>query len=127
MPGPSGASGLVPLEEMVFDVDGRTFQYDKVMILDELTKHTDLNKRAVRICRPAQPGEGHEGRIKVQFLHSSIFTYARSSNLFELTLERREALSEADQKDLALYEHTQRSCLGVDLVTGGRVYSTRGV
>tara|TARA_X000001036_G_scaffold394634_1_gene395096 strand:- start:525 stop:935 length:411 start_codon:yes stop_codon:yes gene_type:complete len=126
MPPSSSSPPLVPLEEMLFEMGGRTFQYDKVMVLDELTRCTDLNNRAVRICRPPMPGEGHKGRIKVQFLVGGVSTFPKPENLFELTPERREALPEADKTDVALYEHTQKSCLGVDMVTGGRVYSTRG-
>lgn len=117
---------IVPLDQMLFDVGGRTFQYDKVMVLDELARCTDLNNRAVRVCRKALPDEGHQGRVKVQFLVGGVFTFAQPKNLFELTPERREALPDADRQDVALYEHTQKSCLGVDVELGGRVYSTRG-
>ena len=116
---------LVPVEELVFEVGGRTFHYDKLMVLDELTRCTDLNNRAVRVCRPSMPNEGHEGRVKVQFLVGGVFTFARPEKLFELTPERRGALSDSDRNDVALYEHTQKSCLGVDMAVGGRVYSTR--
>ena len=117
---------IVPLDQMVFEMSGRTFQYDKVMVLDELTRCIDLNNRAVRVCRKALPNEGHEGRVKVQFLVGAVCTFARPENLFELTPERREALPDADRQDVALYEYTQKSCLGVDTDIGGRVYSTRG-
>ena len=117
---------IVPLDQMLFDVGGRTFQYDKLMVLDELTRCTDLNNRAVRVCRKAMPDEGHKGRVKVQFLVGAVCTFARPENLFELTPERREALPDADRQDVALYEHTQKSCLGVDMDLGGRVYDTRG-
>lgn len=127
-PAPLGSDGkpLTPLEDLTFTMEGRTFQFDKAMILDGLKKHADLNGRAVRVCRPAEAEEGHKGRIKVQFLHSSVFTFARPSNLFTLTDERRAALSANDQDGLALYEHSQKSCLGVDMALGARVYSTRG-
>ena len=127
-PTPLGSDGkpLTPLADLTFSMEGRTFQFDKAMILDGLKKHADLNGRAVRVCRPAKAEEGHKGRIKVQFLHSSVFTFARPSNLFALTDERRAALSANDQDGLALYERSQKNCLGVDMSIGGLVYSTRG-
>jgi hypothetical protein len=118
-------SNLTPLEELIFTAGGRTFQYDKAMVLDGLSKHADLNNRAVRVCRPPMPDEGHAGRVKIQFLVSAVNTFAKPENLFELTDERRAALSEDDRVDLLKYEHTQKSCLGVDLTRGMRVYSAR--
>ena len=118
-------ANLTPLEALTFTAGGHTFQYDKVMVLDGLSKHADLNNRAVRVCRPPMPEEGHKGRVKVQFLVSAVNTFAKPENLFELTDERRAALTEEDRVDLLKYEHTQKRCLGVDMTKGMRVYSTR--
>ena len=74
---------------------------------------------------PAQPGEGHDGRVKVQLLIGEIFTYSKPSNLFEVTPERRAGLSDKEKASLALYEKCNEKCLGVDFAAGGRVYSTR--
>ena len=124
---PLGSDGkpLTPLSELKFVMEGRTFQYDLPMLMDGLKKHDDLNNRVVRVCRPAQPGEGHDGRAKVQLLIGEIFIFAKASNLFELTPERRAGLSDREKSSLALYEKCNEKCLGVDFALGGRVYSTR--
>ena len=70
----SDGKPLTPLSELKFTMEGRTFQYDSPMVFDGLTKHKELNNRVVRVCRPAQPGEGHDGRVKVQLLIGEIFT-----------------------------------------------------
>ncbi len=124
---PLGSDGkpLTPLSELKFVMEGFMFQYDSPMLLEGLKKHDDLNNRVVRVCRPAKPDEGHEGRVKVQLLIGEIFTFAKPSNLFELTPERRAGLSNKEKASLALYEKSNEKCLGVDLVLGARVYSTR--
>lgn len=124
---PLGSDGkpLTPLSELKFVMEGRTFQHDAPMLFEGLKTHRELNNRVVRICRPAQLGEGHDGRVKVQLLIGEIFTYSKPSNLFEVTPERRAGLSDKEKASLALYEKCNEKCLGVDFALGGRVYSAR--
>lgn len=124
---PLGIDGkpLTPLSELKFVMEGHTFQHDAPMVFDGLKTHRELNNRVVRVCRPAQSGEGHDGRVKVQLLISEVFTFSKPSNLFEVTPERRAGLSQKEKASLALYEKASENCLGVDFAAGGRVYSAR--
>ncbi len=124
---PLGMDGkpLVPVTELVVEANGRTFHYNEVCILDGLSKHPELNDRAVRICRGSLPNEGHDGRIKVQFIVGEVETFAKPENVFKLTFNRRARLSDSDKAGVALYEEMEKKCLGVDMKMGGPVYSTR--
>ena len=115
---------LRPVSSLTYRCGDKQVHYDQVWILDRLVESCHLNRRAVRVCRPPMPGEGHEGRVLVQCLIDGLKVFVKGDNLCEATGDERRLLSAEERASLELFDIANRGRVGVDQRTGGVLFTS---
>ena len=105
--------GLMPLSTLEYELDGKTFRYDDLVVIVGLMKDTRWNNRLARICRPgtekdATDGKNHAGRWKVQIMVKmpkdwTEYIFVRSLNL-EAYDESKHQLTDAEHQDMLMFK-----------------------
>jgi hypothetical protein len=117
-------SSFCQASELTHWCGDKLVHYDQVWILDGLIRSPNLNRRAVRICRPAAAGEGHSGRVLVECLIDSLRVFVKGANLCAATEDERRLLSKDEQTSLQMFDFANQNRIGVDTSTGCVLFTT---